>query len=246
MEILGHRGAPSEQTPENTLASVEAAFAAGADGVEVDVRLTADDVPVCCHDVGLSRVAGVHRGLRALTFAELAAVRVAGHAMPSVGTVAAAMPADRTLVLDLKPEQRPHRLMTAVLTALENLPAAATAGERVILSSGDARVLDMCARLAPSLPRAIIVGDAEPFSVALGAALRRGDRALHIPLRTVFGTPELVQVAHGHGLTVRAWTVNRVVDARLLNVLGLDGVITDVPGALRAGLRARPTLLAAE
>lgn len=48
-------GAP----PENSVTAVEAALAAGADGVEVDVRLTRDGVAVCVYDVDLWRVAGV-------------------------------------------------------------------------------------------------------------------------------------------------------------------------------------------
>ena len=73
----------------------------------------------------------------------------------------------------------------------------------------------------------------------LAGALRRGDSAVHVPLRTVFAAPELVQVARGHGLTVRVWTVNRPVDARLLKVLAVDAVITDVPGAMRTALTPR-------
>ena len=71
------------------------------------------------------------------------------------------------------------------------------------------------------------------------ASLRRADSAVHVPLRTVFANPELVQVARGHGLAVRIWTVNRTVDARLLKVLGVDAVITDVPATLRGALAPR-------
>src|SRR5688500_19835184 len=113
MEIIGHRGRPCAETPENTVESVRAALAEGADGVEVDVRLTADDVAVCCHDPGLQRVAGVSRGLRALTSAELAGVRVQGHQVPTVAAVVEVLPPAATLVLDLKPEHRPRRLVMA-------------------------------------------------------------------------------------------------------------------------------------
>ena len=236
MDIIGHRGSPTAQTPENTLSSVLAAVAAGAHGVEVDVRLTADDVAVCCHDPGLQRVAGVSRGLRALTLAQLAAVRVQGHQVPTVDAVASAVPADRLLVLDLKPEHRPRRLIQALAHALD----AVTAGPGpVVVSATDPNILDTCARLLPELPRAVILQEGEPFSRVLAMALRRGDSAVHVPLRTVFAAPELVQVARGHGLAVRVWTVNRAVDARLLKVLAVDAVITDVPGALRAALAPR-------
>lgn len=238
MEILGHRGRPCDATPENTLESFGAALAAGADGVEVDVRLTADDVAVCCHDPGLERVAGVSRGLRALTLADLAAVRVQGHAVPTLAAATQTVPPDRTLVLDLKPEHRPRRLVMAVAAALAERDRS-----RIVLSSFDPAILDTCARLLPEVQRAAILGDEDTFSCFLAQALRRGDAAMHIPLRTVFAAPELVQVAHRHGLVVRVWTVNRAVDARLLEVLAVDGVITDVPGTIRSALRARRRLV---
>lgn len=243
MHIIGHRGSPCPETPENTLASVEAAVAAGAEGVEVDIRLTSDDVAVCCHDPGLQRVAGVSRGLRSLSLADLSAVRVQGHPVPTLAAVVAATPADRLLVLDLKPEHRPRRLLVAVNAAL----ASASKGiGSVILSSTDTNILDTCLRLMPELPRAVILREHEPFSRVLAAALRRGDCAVHVPLKTVFAAPDLVQVAHCHGLAVRVWTVNRVVDARLLKVLAVDAVISDVPGELRLELAARRKLVGAD
>lgn len=238
MQIIGHRGRPSAETPENTLASVAAALHAGADGVEVDVRLTADDVAVCCHDAGLQRVAGVNRGLRALTLAELAAVRVQGHHVPTVADVAQTVLPGRLLVLDLKPEQRPRRLIQAVATALADVPTAAD----LVLSSFDPAILDTCRRLLPEVSTATILARDALFSRALAGALARGDSALHVPVRTVFDAPELVEVAHGHGLLVRVWTVNRPVDARLLKVLGVDAVITDVPVQIRASVAPRQPL----
>jgi glycerophosphoryl diester phosphodiesterase len=236
MDIIGHRGSPCAETPENTLSSVLAALAAGADGVEVDVRLTADDVAVCCHDPGLQRVAGVSRGLRSLTLADLAAVRVQGHQVPTVDAVASAVPRDRSLILDLKPEHRPRRLVQAVTQALEALRPGAP---EVVFSATDPNILDTCARLLPDQSRAVILQEGEPFSRVLAMALRRGDSAVHVPLRTVFASPELVQVARGHGLVVRVWTVNRAVDARLLKVLGVDAIVTDVPATMRGSLAPR-------
>lgn len=233
MEILGHRGRPSAGTPENTLASVQAALAEGADGVEVDVRLTSDGVAVCCHDAGLHRVAGVARGVRSLSLAELAAIRVGGHPVPTVADVLQGLAGRGRLVLDLKPEQRPRRLLAALADALASseLPLP-----QIVVSSFDAAVLSACATMAPNLQRAVILTGAEPVSQVLAQAVARGDVALHVPARTVFGAPELVAAAHRHGLAVRVWTVNRPVDARLLRLLDVDALISDVPGELRAAL----------
>ena len=58
VELVAHRGY-AHRFPENTLAALEAAVAAGARYVEVDVQLTADRVPVLFHDHDCQRLCGV-------------------------------------------------------------------------------------------------------------------------------------------------------------------------------------------
>ncbi len=68
--IIGHRGA-SASAPENTLAAFEQALADGADGIEFDVRLARDGVPVVIHDATLERT-GLRQGaIAALSSSEL-------------------------------------------------------------------------------------------------------------------------------------------------------------------------------
>lgn len=73
--IIGHRGA-SAVAPENTLAAFERAFANGAHGIEFDVRLARDGVPVVIHDSNLKRTGGGARGIAQMTSAELARLDV--------------------------------------------------------------------------------------------------------------------------------------------------------------------------
>ncbi len=69
--IIGHRGA-SAVAPENTLVAFERGFADGADGIELDVRLSRDGVPVIIHDANLKRTGGSAQAIAELTAAELA------------------------------------------------------------------------------------------------------------------------------------------------------------------------------
>lgn len=73
--ILGHRGA-SALAPENTLAAFSRAISDGADGIEFDVRLSRDHVPVVIHDGTLKRTAGIDGRVSQLTAAELQQVDV--------------------------------------------------------------------------------------------------------------------------------------------------------------------------
>jgi glycerophosphoryl diester phosphodiesterase len=69
-ELVAHRGWP-RRYPENTLAGIEAAIAAGARYVEVDVQLSRDLVPVLFHDENLRRVCGAEGPISRYTFEEL-------------------------------------------------------------------------------------------------------------------------------------------------------------------------------
>src|SRR5690242_4412012 len=75
--IIGHRGAPIVAL-ENTMPAFEAAIAAGADGIEFDVRLSSDGVPVIIHDDTLSRTHGVRGRVAELTAEELRSFGVPG------------------------------------------------------------------------------------------------------------------------------------------------------------------------
>ncbi|MEQ1605891.1 MAG: glycerophosphodiester phosphodiesterase family protein [Pyrinomonadaceae bacterium] len=74
-QIIGHRGA-SAHAPENTLAALQIALDVGADGVEFDVRLSKDDVPVVIHDANLKRTGGRNEKVSDLTAEELGNVEV--------------------------------------------------------------------------------------------------------------------------------------------------------------------------
>lgn len=225
MEVLGHRGWPAPAHPENTLAAVEAALHAGAHGVEVDVRLTADGIAVCCHDADLTRVSGAPLLVHHSSYAALRAVPLpAGQHVPTFAEVAAVVAGRGRLVVDLKPEERRHVLLDQVLDAL---PA-----HDVVLSSFDDRLLDVAAELAPDVERAPILDTRRTTQSVLARAVARGDRALHLSQRLVMSDPSAVRAAAEEGLDVRVWTVNRTVDAQLLQVVGVVGVISDVPASL--------------
>ena len=70
--FFAHRGLHdnNHQIPENSLAAFQRAVDAGY-GIELDVQLSADRIPVVFHDATLSRMCGIDRRVNELTFAEL-------------------------------------------------------------------------------------------------------------------------------------------------------------------------------
>jgi len=73
--IIGHRGA-SAVAPENTMAAFREAITVGAHGIEFDVRLTSDGVPVVIHDSTLRRTGGVNQRVADLSWHDLSEVDV--------------------------------------------------------------------------------------------------------------------------------------------------------------------------
>lgn len=70
LPIYAHRGA-SAYALENTLKAFEKAWELGADGIELDIQLSKEGVPVVYHDPQLSRLVGIHRSVNECSVEEL-------------------------------------------------------------------------------------------------------------------------------------------------------------------------------
>ncbi|MFI5261960.1 MAG: glycerophosphodiester phosphodiesterase [Candidatus Limnocylindrales bacterium] len=138
---LAHRG-DHRRWPENSLAALVAgARAARSDGVEFDVRLTRDRVPVVIHDDTLERVQGAMGHVAAMTAAELVQ-----HAVPALADVLAALPPAAFLDIELKVVPGPE-------TAAVLVSARGVTPERAVVSAFDPDALAAIGRLAPAWPR---------------------------------------------------------------------------------------------
>jgi len=213
--VFAHRGR-SRGFTENTLAAFSEAKRLGADGIELDVRLTADGALAVHHDLvidGIGPVAG-------LTVPELP---------PHVPLLAEALAVCEGLVVNVEikndPAQPGHDPGEAVAALSAIAIAEAGWTERVIVSSFQVSTL-RAVRVADSRLSlgALWPVQADP-EAALATAVDEGWDAVH-PFVTAVG-PALVERAHGAGLAVRVWTVNTRADLIALFALGVDAVITD-------------------
>lgn len=212
MQIYGHRGA-SGLAPENTLDAFRAALELGVDGIELDVRATADGRPVIIHDQSLRRTAGVERNVDELTLAELQQLA------PEVPTLSAVLElAGDAVHLDVEVKQPGVEQLI-----LESLAAFADA--RWALSCFDWDVLAAFRALS---------ADAELWLLMMieseslyEAAERLGATAIAVNGPALSET--VIARAHAAGLRVMAWTVNDVEVAERLRGWGLDALCTDFP-----------------
>jgi glycerophosphoryl diester phosphodiesterase len=231
--LLGHRGAIHPTAPENTLAAVERALRQGADGVEVDVRVTADGVPVCHHDPSLERTAGDRRAVAMTGYAELP--WIGSHRIPRLSEVVDLVAGRGRLVVELKPPSWP------ALEAPESVSAVADVLRRnrldhVSVSSFDRLRLRAFRCHGLSCPTALLGRPAVPLLGIVRQAIQDGHPEVHPHVSSVLARPDVVKTAHAHGLRVTSWTVNRAEDLAALRDLGLHAVITDDPAVARQAI----------
>lgn len=222
--LLGHRGM-GVGPEENTLAGLMEAIRAGADGIECDVRRTADGALVLHHDPvieGAGPVVG-------LTVAQLPG------RVPRLEAVLAALVGSH-LNLEIKnlptePGYDPEELTARQVAALLRERAGQ---DSVIISSFTAAALDAVLSVDPARATGFLTTAGYDQDKALARAVERGWSALHPHHRAV--TAELVAAAHSQGLAVNTWTVNDPEEARRLAGIGVDAIITDAVGAIGSAL----------
>ncbi len=223
MLIYGHRGS-SGTMPENTLPAFAQAIADGADGVEFDVRATADGVPIVIHDRQIDRGTRPDENVDAMTLEDLRQAAPAD--APAVPTFEAVL--DRIagrLRLDIELKQA--GIEQSVLDRLKRYPNA-----EWVISSFDwdsLRAVRAMDANAPLWPLAMAADDAL-FAIA------RELESASIALYAGALTQEVVDRCTAAGLEIMVWTVNDLLEARQAQELGVAALCTDYPGLIRAGL----------
>ena len=234
--ILAHRGART-LAPENTVAAFRAAETAGADGVELDVDLSADGVPIVIHDRDVDRTTDGSGLAGSMTLRELkqldAGVRfapaAAGERIPTLEEALTCFTGRMLVNIELKDQGSRQGLEKAVVEVVRQTGA----GERVWFSSFKPSMLARVRELAPEIPCGLLY-DPRSIGVLLLAPVTPYE-ALH-PYVLMTGE-RAIRRAHRRGLKVAAWTVNSVDQARQLAAAGIDVLISDVPADLVPALR---------
>ncbi|MDI1337178.1 MAG: glycerophosphodiester phosphodiesterase [Lacunisphaera sp.] len=221
--VIAHRGASAEK-PENTLAAFRRALALKADGIELDVQVTRDGVPVVFHDDTLRRLTRTPGRLVTKTWPELKKLRVHGTApIPRLAEVLALVRGRAVVQIELK--------RGANVAPVVRVIRKAKAAKWVILASFEAQLVRDAQRLAPGIPRLLIAeGRGLPRLLRTRSAL--GAAGLSLNYRAVHSRA-LVEKIHRHGGTVWCWTVNAAPTMRRLAGWGVDAILSDNPALLR-------------
>jgi glycerophosphoryl diester phosphodiesterase len=210
---LAHRG-DARRATENTLAAFLAALAIPAcDGLEFDVRLSADGVPVIYHDPTLERV---HR--RPDPVESLSAVALGALGVPSLAQVLATVGRRPFLDVELKVDAGPAAVEVLAAGRGRDLNDAA-------VSSFHPDALERVARLAPAWPRWLNSDRLDEVVVA--TAVELGCRGLAVAWRAL--GPGSMRHARAAGLDLIAYTVRRRATFDRLERLGLVAACVEGP-----------------
>lgn len=246
--LFGHRGA-SAHYPENTIPAFQAAIAAGAPYLELDVWATRDGVVVAHHDETLLRLCGDPRGISDVTLPELKTLDAGfgfspdglnrpcigqGITVPTLEEVFAAFP---EAFFNIEIKQESPTIEARVLAAIE----AAGVADRVLLAAEQDAIMQRLRQHCGPIPTSFSFGELATFFAWLQEGCRGDYRppgvALQIP-ESWNGRPlvtaETVRAAHALGLEVHVWTVNETDAMERLLAIGVDGLMSDYPERLVA------------
>ncbi len=254
--IIGHRGAAAV-APENTRAAFALALADGADGLEFDVRLARDGIPVVIHDATLRRTALRDGEVARMSSSELQQVDVGTwfniryphlartvFAAARVSTLAEVLEvfggSCRALYVEIKCDlDDAHAHAAEVVRAVR----AHALVDRVVVESFTLDALREVKRLAPEIRTAALFERrlARPFPsrrriIARAVACGADELALHFSLVS----PWLVRAAMDAGLRTLVWTVDDPSWMKRAADLRLHALITNHPAVMRAAPSGGP------
>lgn len=230
MKIWAHRGV-SGHAPENTLPAFELAHVMGADGIELDVQLSKDGVPVVIHDEWIDRVSDGTGYVRDYTLEELKAFNM-NRSFPAYGRVAIptleevydlARKTDLAINLELKNSTVFYEgLEEKVLRLAEEKGLA----DRIIYSSFNHYSMRRIKQLLPTARVAFLYCDGI-LDIAEYAE-KYGGYAVHPSVACMkYPGVDVVRDCHAKGVRVHVWTVNEAADFERMRELGADAVITN-------------------
>jgi glycerophosphoryl diester phosphodiesterase len=213
VEIIAHRGA-NREAPENTIPAFARAIDIGVHGIELDVHVTRDHVPVVHHDPVLPDGGRIDR-------------------MDSADLERRTDAPTLSKVLELV-RGRCH-LYVEIKAAAALVPSVELLKERTdwcSLHSFDHRLSLMARTVCPHLKTGILLVS----RLVDSAHVIQSSNATDHWQQADYVDPEIIAEVHSAGARVIAWTVNDLSRARELKAIGVDAICTDTPRELLAGL----------
>lgn len=220
LKVIGHRGAAG-LAPENTVAAIEAGLAAGADEIEIDLRIAADGTPVLSHDAYIVNHEGKKLLIKDYDYVALRAhkpdLATLTHAVKAVGRA-------KPLLIEIKPGE-PVDVLIAFLQAY--LQGKYHPNDFAVLSF-DQSCLRAVRHALPEVP--LVVNESWSGVRAQLRANELGTKRINMNARWLWGG--FLRTMHQRGYRIAPYTINTVRQAQRWRPY-LEGVITNYPDRFR-------------
>lgn len=244
MPFYAHRGV-SAHLPENTLAAFARAIELGVAGIELDVQLSSDNVPVVIHDDTADRTTNGTGHITEFTATQLGLLDAgAGQFVPTLAQVLNLAAGKLRVNIELK-DSNSAGPVAEVVAGVRDLDWFASSSDWDALAemgrrAPGAKVYPLCVgtfeKMQPLLPTGVDKDDfaGRDLAAALEFALHNGAEGVSIWEAGL--DREDIERIHGAGLQAWVWTINDPIRAQELLDMGADGICTDDPELLQ-GLR---------
>jgi glycerophosphoryl diester phosphodiesterase len=219
---IGHRGAKG-YAPENTLLSFQKAIDLGADGIELDVHLSADGEIVVIHDETIDRTTNGKGIVNTLTLQELKAFRIENNEqIPTLFEVFDLVNQKCFINIELKNYDTAEKVVRLieryVLDKKWNY-------NRFLVSSFDWNALRKIRLLNSEIPIGVLTET--DLNLAFDFAKFIKAEAIHPYFHLL--TKENTTQIQEKGIQVFAWTINEIEDIQKIKKFNINGIITDFP-----------------
>jgi len=230
--IIGHRGA-STDAPENTLAAFRQALEQGADGVELDAKLTADGQVIVIHDPTVERTTNGKGKIKELPLAALQELdagswkdmRFKGEKLPTLDEVFEAVGHQMLVNVELTNYADPG---DALLEKVADLVKRHGVEKNIIFSSFLPNNISRIRKLLPEIPAGLLALEGNSGMLFRSFIGRWYSPQMIHPYYTD-ANGDYIAREHRRGRRVNVWTVDEPDDIRRLIADGVDGIITDDP-----------------
>lgn len=242
VKIIAHRGA-NKYAPQNTLPAFEKAIELAATGVETDVHLTKDGVPVICHNYtinetsnGIGSIASYTLDeIRQFDFGSYYSSRFTGTKIPTLDEFLELIKSSSIEVMNIElksPRERESGIVEKTIKAVK----AHALFNRLLISSFDPSLLVEAKKVDPRCQTGFLYAPSHPETIhghiaPILFAKHIGADALH-PM-DMYVNKYYVNAAHASGIKVNVWTVNNENAMKRFIKTGVDGIISDCPDRVR-------------
>jgi glycerophosphoryl diester phosphodiesterase len=252
MRVYAHRGA-SIEFPENTLASFRRALELDAPGIELDIHLSKEGIPVVLHDESVDRTTNGTGNTNTMTLAEIQALDAGnGERIPTlrevfelVGDKAHFNLEIKTAVaaqamLDLLADFPQVRWATSCFdwTALDYVHAQRPDADCWLATFGTPEGGEAAAKMIeghteyPQAAQIAAMVRSRPVTIDVVIAKAKSLGSTSVSIYYEALTPEIIATLHENKLEAWAWTINDVDVAREYLNRGIDAICTDAPGEM--------------